>query len=100
MPPPSGAAPYAPASSMPVLMRGSAASPPEEPVVTKPALPGLADLVEDGEVAGERVEAMLRGALDSAGADVDELALGCTHYGFLRPALEALVACVAGVTPE
>ncbi|RLT26972.1 MAG: glutamate racemase [Chloroflexi bacterium] len=56
------------------------------------AMPGLADLVEDGEVDGERVESMLRGALDAAGADVDELALGCTHYGFLRPALEAMVS--------
>ncbi len=56
------------------------------------AMPGLADLVEGGEVDGERVEGMLRSALESAGAGVDEVALGCTHYGFLRPALEGIVA--------
>jgi glutamate racemase len=55
------------------------------------AMPGLADLVEGGEVDGERVQRMLRDALDSAGDDIDEIALGCTHYGFLRPALEAMV---------
>ncbi len=55
------------------------------------AMPGLADLVESGEVDGERVESMLRAALDAAGDGIDEVALGCTHYGFLRPALEALV---------
>lgn len=55
------------------------------------AMPGLADLVEGGEVDGERVESMLRAALESAGEGVDEVALGCTHYGFLRPTLEGMV---------
>ena len=55
-------------------------------------MPGLADLVETGEVEGARVEAMLRIALKaplSAGADA--VALGCTHYGFLRDTLAELL---------
>lgn len=55
-------------------------------------LPGLADLVEAGEVTGERVERSLREALSAAiERGVDEVALGCTHYGFLRPVLERLL---------
>jgi glutamate racemase len=59
-------------------------------------MPGLADLVETGEIVGERVEQALRRALDGTlhaadGKRVDELALGCTHYGFLRPAIETLL---------
>lgn len=56
------------------------------------AMPGLADLIEAGEVEGERVERMVREALAAplaAGADV--VALGCTHYGFLRPMLARLL---------
>ncbi len=60
--------------------------------VTTIAMPGLADLVEAGEVASERVRAMLSDALRGPVAGgVDEVALGCTHYGFLRPALAALL---------
>jgi glutamate racemase len=58
-------------------------------------MPGLADLVEAGEIGGERVEQALRRALDGLIADqltaVDEVALGCTHYGFLRATLEAML---------
>lgn len=55
-------------------------------------MPGLADLVEAGEVEGERVERMLRDALDEPLREgVDAVALGCTHYGFLRPALTRLL---------
>lgn len=51
-------------------------------------MPGLADLVEAGEVEGDRVESMLRDALaEPLAAGLDALALGCTHYGFLRAAL-------------
>ena len=60
-------------------------------------MPGLADLVEAGEVDSERVERMLREALDEplrAGADA--VALGCTHYGFLRPMLTRLLP--SGIT--
>jgi glutamate racemase len=58
-------------------------------------MPGLADLVEEGEISGERVEQALRRALDGlqigGQSPVDEVALGCTHYGFLRTTLEAIL---------
>ena len=55
-------------------------------------MPGLADLVEAGEIDGARIEAALADALAGPlAAGTDEIALGCTHYGFLRPALERLV---------
>ncbi|MGE3961078.1 MAG: glutamate racemase [Dehalococcoidia bacterium] len=55
-------------------------------------MPGLADLVEAGEVEGARVEAMIREALvEPLDAGLDALALGCTHYGFLRPVLSRLL---------
>ena len=60
-------------------------------VLTVP-LPGLADLVEAGEIAGPRVEGILSAAVAELRADdVDEVALGCTHYAFLRPALTAML---------
>lgn len=60
-------------------------------VVTVP-LPGLADRVERGEVSGPAVEAALRRDLASIlGSDVDAVALGCTHYGFLRPVLQQIL---------
>ncbi len=60
--------------------------------VTTIAMPGLADLVEAGETASERVRTMLSEALRGPVASgVDEVALGCTHYGFLRPTLAALL---------
>lgn len=55
-------------------------------------MPGLADLIESGEIDGARVEGMLATALAAPLASgVDEVALGCTHYGFLRPVLERLL---------
>ena len=55
-------------------------------------MPGLADLVEAGEVEGARVEEMLRAALEEPVREgVDAVALGCTHYGFLRDALGRLL---------
>ena len=55
-------------------------------------MPGLADLVELGEIDGPRIDAALASALAGPlAAGTDEIALGCTHYGFLRPALERLV---------
>jgi len=63
----------------------------ETDVLTIP-MPGLADLVEAGEVDGPRVETMLNEALRGLATEgIDELALGCTHYGFLRPVLERLL---------
>jgi glutamate racemase len=55
-------------------------------------MPGLADLVEAGEIDGPRIEAALASALAGPlAAGTDEIALGCTHYGFLRPALARLL---------
>ncbi|MFA7249936.1 MAG: glutamate racemase [Dehalococcoidia bacterium] len=60
-------------------------------VVTIP-MPGLADLVEAGEIEGARVEGMLRRALEEPVAQgADQLALGCTHYAFLRPLLRRML---------
>jgi glutamate racemase len=65
-------------------------------VVTVP-MPGLADLVESGDVAGERVERLLHRCLDPlAGSGIDEVALGCTHYGFLRATLDAMFDTLLG----
>lgn len=55
-------------------------------------MPGLADLVEAGEVEGDRVEGMLREAVaEPVAAGLDALALGCTHYGFLRGTLDRIL---------
>ena len=55
-------------------------------------MPGLAAMVEAGEVAGERVERLLRSGLSGPlRRGVDQVALGCTHYGFLRAAIDRLV---------
>jgi glutamate racemase len=60
-------------------------------VLTIP-MPGLADLVESGEIDGPRVEELLRAALEAPLAEgIDAVALGCTHYGFLRPVLSRLL---------
>jgi glutamate racemase len=60
--------------------------------VTILSMPGLADLVEHGEVDGERIEAMLRSALEEPLAGgIDTVALGCTHYGFVRPTLARIL---------
>ncbi len=55
--------------------------------VTVVAMPGLADLVESGEIRGARVEALVDAALAGADPEVDQVVLGCTHYAFLRPVL-------------
>lgn len=54
-------------------------------------MPGLADLVEAGDLAGPAVDAALRAALEGPGRDADHVVLGCTHYGFLRPRLAELL---------
>ncbi|MEE8338211.1 MAG: glutamate racemase [Dehalococcoidia bacterium] len=61
-------------------------------------MPGLAALVERGEITGERVEATLRDGLAGPLArGADQIALGCTHYGFLRPVLRSLIGDAAEV---
>jgi glutamate racemase len=62
------------------------------------AMPGLADLVEVGEITGPRVEQTLRDALEAPlGRGADQVALGCTHYGFLRPVIARIVGDRAAV---
>jgi len=52
----------------------------------------LVGLVEAGDLGGERVEAMLRRLLgEPLRAGADQIVLGCTHFPFLRPAIERLV---------
>ncbi|PAU85673.1 glutamate racemase [Pseudomonas sp. WN033] len=60
-------------------------------VVTQPC-PGLVECIERGELEGPAVEALLRRytePLQAAGCDT--LILGCTHYPFVRPALQRLL---------
>jgi len=53
------------------------------------AAPGLAERVEAGDFDGDETRALIRRYLAPAIADgVDVLALGCTHYAFLRRAIE------------
>jgi glutamate racemase len=55
-------------------------------------MPGLADLVEAGAVEGVEVEQALREALAGPlDRGIDAVALGCTHYGLVRPALARLL---------
>lgn len=57
-------------------------------VVTSHACPGLVELVESGEVEGERADAVLRPLLQPfRDAGVDTLVLGCTHYPFVGEAI-------------
>lgn len=56
------------------------------------AATGLVELVEEGVLAGEPVVKVLRPLLDPMlAAGVDVVVLGCTHYPFLRPEIEAYV---------
>jgi glutamate racemase len=59
--------------------------------VISTACPGLVELIEAGELDGERVEWLLHECLDplrAAGADT--LVLGCTHYPFIIPILNRM----------
>ena len=65
-------------------------------VITVP-MPGLAGLVEFGDLAGERVEQLLHRALDPwAGSGIDQVALGWTHYAFIRTTFDALLDTLLG----
>lgn len=59
--------------------------------------PGLVEAVERGELDTPETEALLRRSLAPLlDADIDQLALGCTHYPFLRPLIERVAG--PGVT--
>lgn len=54
--------------------------------------PGLMELVESGCTHGEKAETFLRGCFAEIDtASVDAVVLGCTHYPFVRDAIEAIV---------
>jgi glutamate racemase len=60
--------------------------------------PGLAERVEAGDLSGsETHEIVRRFAGDARGAGADVLALGCTHFAFLRAAFERELAGAAAV---
>ena len=53
--------------------------------------PGFVELVEAGEVSGERAVGSVRAVLGPTIDGVDRVVLGCTHYPFLREAVAAVV---------
>jgi len=60
-------------------------------VVTQPC-PGLVELVEAGDLSGPDTLGLLRRYTRPLIArGVDGIVLGCTHYSFLRPAIQRLV---------
>src|SRR5690606_5393633 len=53
---------------------------------------GMVELVEAGLLGGEHVNSVLEPILDPVlEQEVDVIVLGCTHYPFLRDAIEAYV---------
>ena len=54
--------------------------------------PGLVEFVERGETQGERIEAFLRSLFTSfSRVKIDAVVLGCTHYPFVREAIQKVV---------
>lgn len=70
-------------------------------VITQ-SCPGLVEAVEAGELDTPATEALLRRYLEPlVAAGVDQLVLGCTHYPFLRPAIERILGSgVAVIDPS
>jgi glutamate racemase len=64
----------------------------QETAVHTQVCPGLVERVEAGLIDDPETEALLRAYLQPLlDAGVDSLVLGCTHYPFLRPAIERVV---------
>lgn len=60
-------------------------------VITQPC-PGLVELIEQGELRGPQVDALLHAfTAPLLAAGCDTLILGCTHYPFIRDALQHLL---------
>lgn len=60
----------------------------EGEIIMLPA-PGLVELVEQGELSGEKLESYLRGLFGKYLEDKpDCVVLGCTHYPFVRQAIQ------------
>lgn len=54
---------------------------------------GWVELVEAGELTGPAAEAVVRGVVEPLlDKEVDQIVLGCTHYPFLAPLVEQVVA--------
>ena len=59
--------------------------------IVRQVCPGLVERIEAGDVDGSATREMLRGFLQPAlEAGADTLVLACTHYPFVRTAIEAL----------
>ena len=64
----------------------------QETAVHTQVCPGLVERVEAGLTDDPETEALLRAYLQPVlDAGIDSLVLGCTHYPFLRPAIERVV---------
>jgi glutamate racemase len=62
-------------------------------VVHTQVCPGLVERVEAGQIDGPETEMLVRQCLaPMLEAGIDSLVLGCTHYPFLRPAIERAIA--------
>ena len=62
-----------------------------EHAVVRPCA-GLMELVEEGELSGDRLNDYLSGVLaEYRGVQLDAVVLGCTHYVFLKRALSRLL---------
>jgi glutamate racemase len=60
--------------------------------VIKIPCPGFVELVEAGELSGERALSEIRGVLAPlTDSQVDRIVLGCTHYPFLRESVAEVV---------
>jgi glutamate racemase len=60
--------------------------------VVAQACPGLVELIEEGELQGARLTALLERLTAPLRAEkVDAVVLGCTHYPFVRDALAAVL---------
>lgn len=53
--------------------------------------PGLVEFVERGELSGERLERFLREIFAEHGKTADCVVLGCTHYPFVRGAIQKVL---------
>lgn len=54
--------------------------------------PGLVEAIERGDLSSERTRDLVAGCLGPLTArGIDQLVLGCTHYPFVRPTIEAIL---------
>lgn len=59
--------------------------------VIKIPCPGFVELVEAGEISGDKAVASIREVIEHSIGGVDRVVLGCTHYPFLRDAVAEVV---------